>query len=69
MPTGLPREAILLRQQVNLAIGMVKAALARKESRGAHWRLDFPYRRPDWDAVQRAAQAGVTTGRGDFRAH
>jgi len=34
----------ILRNRYGLAIEMLTAALAREESRGAHWRSDFPQR-------------------------
>ena len=46
---GWDREAGAARQyaleaQLSLAAAMVESALARKESRGAHFRTDFPRR-------------------------
>lgn len=37
-------ESLVVRQRLDLATAMVAAALAREESRGAHWRRDFPDR-------------------------
>ena len=36
--------------RLDLSRAMVQAALARRESRGAHWRSDFPHRDPAGDA-------------------
>ncbi len=46
---SLAPEALTARQRVNLSMAMVRAALARRESRGAHWRSDFPQRDPAAD--------------------
>jgi L-aspartate oxidase len=35
---------VLLRDRFDLAAAMLAAALARRESRGAHWRSDYPQR-------------------------
>lgn len=34
-----------------LCEGIVRSALERKESRGAHWRTDFPDELPDWQTI------------------
>ncbi len=47
----LSRESLILRQRCNLAIAMMSAAAAREESRGAHWRADFPHRDRSRDGV------------------
>lgn len=44
MPGGMSRRAVEARNLVTVAEVMVLAALAREESRGAHYRLDFPQR-------------------------
>jgi L-aspartate oxidase len=44
MPRGLTRRAIEARNLHTLATVMVASALGREESRGAHYRLDFPGR-------------------------
>jgi L-aspartate oxidase len=44
MPRGLTRRAIEARNLHTLATVMVASALGREESRGAHFRLDFPGR-------------------------
>jgi L-aspartate oxidase len=49
MLQALSRERVLLRQRLQLASTMVQAAAARRESRGAHWRCDFPRRDPSLD--------------------
>ena len=41
---SLPQQSLLLQRRFDLAIAMLKAAAARNESRGAHWRRDFPRR-------------------------
>ena len=70
-------EELETRNLLELAQVVVAAALAREESRGAHFRSDFPTPRPEWQrslvycapakSVQRSgsqsAQAGVKTGR------
>jgi L-aspartate oxidase len=43
-PCGLTRRAMEARNLLAVAEAMVQAALGRKESRGAHYRLDFPER-------------------------
>jgi L-aspartate oxidase len=45
----LAPEALTTRRRLELAIAMVRAALVRRESRGAHWRSDFPQRDPAAD--------------------
>ena len=47
---SLAPEALTARQRLDLSIAMVRAALSRRESRGAHWRSDFPHRDPAADA-------------------
>lgn len=42
MPEGLTRRAIEARNLLAVAETTVQSALAREESRGAHWRRDFP---------------------------
>ena len=49
MPSGMTRRAVEARNLHAVAEVMVLAALGREESRGAHYRLDFPQR----DAVAR----------------
>ncbi len=34
-----------------LCEGIVRSALERKESRGAHWRVDFPDEMPEWQKI------------------
>ena len=46
MPGGVSRRAIEARNLWTVAGVMVQSALAREESRGAHYRIDFPGR---WD--------------------
>jgi L-aspartate oxidase len=41
-PGGLSRRALEARNLLTVAEAMVQAALGRKESRGAHYRMDFP---------------------------
>lgn len=40
-----PEEQLALERRVDLAAAMTESARERKESRGAHWRRDFPERR------------------------
>lgn len=47
----LAPEALLERRRLELAQAMVRAALERRESRGAHWREDYPQRDPAHDAA------------------
>jgi L-aspartate oxidase len=49
MPGGMSRRAVEARNLHVVAEAMVQAALGREESRGAHFRSDFPVR----DAVAR----------------
>ena len=44
-------QALLERRRLELAEAMVRAALERRESRGAHWREDYPQRNPAYDAT------------------
>jgi L-aspartate oxidase len=44
MPCGLARRAVEARNLLQVAEAMVQAALGREESRGAHFRMDFPER-------------------------
>jgi L-aspartate oxidase len=44
MPCGLARRAVEARNLLEVAEAMVQAALGREESRGAHFRMDFPER-------------------------
>jgi L-aspartate oxidase len=63
LPEGLTRRAVESRNLLTVAEVMVQAALAREESRGAHFRLDFP---------QKAAEAKhsvVRNGRVEFIAN
>ncbi|MCC7464155.1 MAG: FAD-binding protein [Gammaproteobacteria bacterium] len=41
---ALPPEALILRRRFDLALAMLGAAADRNESRGAHWRRDYPRR-------------------------
>jgi len=46
---GLRPEELLLHHRFALAAAMIGAAATREESRGAHWRSDFPRRDPSRD--------------------
>ncbi|HEY4644939.1 MAG TPA: L-aspartate oxidase [Steroidobacteraceae bacterium] len=48
---SLAADSLILRQRFNLAAAMLNAAAAREESRGAHWRRDFPQRDPTRDGI------------------
>ncbi len=47
--SSLAPEALIARRRLELALAMVRAALERRESRGAHWREDYPRRDPARD--------------------
>lgn len=53
-------EAIEAVHMVSLAEIVAAAALARQESRGHHWRTDFPAMRPEWEkhTIVRRSEAG-----------
>lgn len=54
-------EALEAVDMVELAEMVVASALARQESRGHHWRTDFPSMRPEWEKhtiVRRSGDAG-----------
>ena len=56
MPRGMTRRAIEARNLLTVAQVMVESALGREESRGAHYRLDFPGK---WDeAVHSVMEQG-----------
>lgn len=46
--TGRAREDVELASMTTLARLVANAALRREESRGAHYRTDYPYSDPDW---------------------
>ncbi len=46
----------LLRRRLELALAMLRAAAVREESRGAHWRRDFPTRDADRDGARDAGR-------------
>jgi L-aspartate oxidase len=75
---GLGPEDGLLRQRFDLVAAMLAAATAREESRGAHWRSDFPRRdarrdgpRAVYPCSPEPAAANITDthGRGSLRVH
>jgi L-aspartate oxidase len=62
LPRGLTRRALEARNLHTVAEVIVRAALGREESRGAHYRIDFPQR----DAIAR--HSVVKLGQMEFRA-
>jgi aspartate oxidase len=46
---GIDRQTIQLENMLSVAKTIVKSALARKESRGAHFRTDYPQTSPEFD--------------------
>jgi len=63
MRRTLGAESLILRQRFNLAAAMMIAAAVREESRGAHWRVDFPQRDHTRDGSG-ALRAARRTSRG-----
>jgi L-aspartate oxidase len=61
---SLPADALLLQRRCDLAIAMLEAAAARTESRGAHWRSDFPERDPSRDGPLAVRAQPVPQGAG-----
>ena len=59
MPAALTRSALEARNLHALAEGIVQSALAREESRGAHFRTDFPER---WPAAKHSTLRGAEVG-------
>ncbi|MHB8533814.1 MAG: FAD-binding protein [Solirubrobacteraceae bacterium] len=57
---GLRPEELLLRHRHTLAAAMMAGAAAREESRGAHWRSDFPQRDPRRDGARALREARAT---------
>jgi L-aspartate oxidase len=51
MRRSLAADSLILRQRFDLAAAMLIAAAARQESRGAHWRRDFPQRDRTRDGI------------------
>jgi len=51
-----------LRNLHTLALVMTRSALAREESRGSHYRSDFPYRNDEDFAKHSALQKGKDVG-------
>jgi L-aspartate oxidase len=49
LPKPIDRDTYELRNMVVVARSMVEAALLRQESRGSHFREDFPHPLPDWE--------------------
>jgi L-aspartate oxidase len=62
-PNGITRRAVEARNLFTVAEVMVEAALAREESRGAHYRLDFPRKAAE------ARHSVVRSGRLEFIAN
>lgn len=56
----------IVQRRLELARAMMRSALARRESRGAHWRLDFPGRDPRCD-VPKMPAAIVRRSAVDYR--
>jgi L-aspartate oxidase len=53
---------IELRNMHQVAALIAKCALWREESRGAHFRTDFPDKRPDYARASRVSRAHAVTG-------
>lgn len=51
-------EALEVEHMVNLSIMVAASALAREESRGHHWRTDFPNMRREWEKHTIAKSSG-----------
>jgi len=66
MRRSLGADSLILRQRFNLAAAMMIAAAAREESRGAHWRTDYPQRDHTRDGSG-ALRAARRTSRGPGR--
>ena len=56
---GAPPGEVCLRLRLRLCVAMLQAALAREESRGAHWRSDFPVRDRRRDGWRALAEPGA----------
>ena len=52
----------ILRRRLELAVAMLRAAALREESRGAHWRRDFPTRDTDRDGARATYDRAEWTG-------
>jgi L-aspartate oxidase len=61
---GMPPEDKLVRLHFELAAAMIFAATTREESRGAHWRSDFPRRDPTRDGPRAVYPRGRRGQRG-----
>jgi L-aspartate oxidase len=61
---AIPPQDLPLRHRYALAAAMIRAAAMREESRGAHWRSDFPRRDPSRDGPRAVYPRRAPAGRG-----
>lgn len=61
MPTPATRQECEIRNMHLAAVLIARCALAREESRGAHWRTDFPDRRPEFQKHSLSKKGNLET--------